>query len=225
MDFNVEEVRARLKKLDTPAVSDAMDSLGVNRALHGIECRTQGVKVAGPVFTVQYERFDKSPETFQNAGNYIDQVPAGAIVLINNYGDTSCTNWGDILTRKAMSSGIEGTVVNGSARDLAVVRELGYPLFSKGIYMVSGKNRVRVSATNVPVEINSVVVEPSDWLFADDNGVVVIAADNLLQVLERAENVEKTEERIVAAIESGASLDEARSQYGYSKPWEVVNGN
>lgn len=223
MNENEMEWKERLVQLDTAAVSDAMDSLGINRALFGIAPRVQGAKIAGPAYTVQYEAFSSEPSTFQNAGNYIDEVPPHAVIVVNNDGNTACTNWGDILTRKAMQQGIAGTIINGSARDIETIRKLGYPLYTKGIYMVSGKNRVRVKATNVPVEIAGIAVNPGDWIFADENGVVVIAPEHLQAVIERAENVNATEIDIVRAIESGESLVAARQNFGYSTPWKKNN--
>lgn len=214
------EWKERLLQLDTAAVSDAMDSLGINRALLGILPRVEGAKMAGPAHTVQYEPITDAPATFQNAGNYIDDVPAGCVVVIDNGGNTACTNWGDILTRKAVQQHIAGTVINGSARDIETIRTLEYPLFTRGIYMVSGKNRVRIKATNVPVEIGGVTVLPGDWIFADDNGVVVIGVDHLQDVIERAENVNATELGIIEAITRGQSLVSARESHGYSTPWE-----
>lgn len=212
--------KTRLLQLDTAAVSDAMDSLGINRALFGIAPRVDGARMAGPAFTVQYEALSDEPSTFQNAANYIDEVPAHAVVVVNNDGKTECTSWGDILTRKALRQEIAGTVINGSARDIETVRKLGYPLFTAGIFMVSGKNRVRLKATNVPVQIAGVTVNPGDWMFGDDNGVVVIGADHIEAVIARAENVNNTEIGIVQAIEAGESLVAARQNFGYSTPWE-----
>lgn len=220
MNSNQMAWKERLLQLDTAAVSDAMDSLGINRALFGIAPRVDGAKIAGPAFTVQYEALSNEPATFQNAANYIDEVPPHAVVVVNNDANTACTSWGDILTRKALRQDIAGTVINGSARDIETIRKLGYPLFTAGIFMVSGKNRVRLKATNVPVEIAGVTVQPGDWIFGDDNGVVVIGVEHLQAVIERAENVNNTEIGIVKAIESGESLVAARQNFGYSTPWE-----
>ena len=219
-----EQLKARLLELDTASLSDAMDSLGCNRALASIVPRVDGAKLAGPVYTVQYEPFKEQPLAFQGAGNYIDDVPSGSVLLINNHGNTLCTNWGDILTRKALLQKLAGTVINGSARDIALVRSLGYPLFTKGIFMVSGKNRVRVTAVNVPVQVGDVRVEPGDWLFGDDNGVLVLPIARMDEILTRAEQVLETEAGIVRAIEGGSKLDVARQNLGYATPWTASNG-
>lgn len=215
------DLRARLLDLDTAAVSDAMDSLGICRGLHGIQQRVPGTKIAGPAFTVQYQQLDADSAGFQNAGNYIDQVPEGHVIVVSNDSDITCTNWGDILTTMANLKGIAGTVINGHARDLEYVRKLDYPLFTRGVYMVSAKNRTGVRALNVPVDFDGVTVTPVDWIFGDENGVLVIAEGHLAEVIRRAENVNVTETLIIGAIQSGISLEQARRQFDYSKPWEA----
>ena len=62
---------------------------------------------------------------------------------------------------------------------------------------------------------------PGDWVFGDDNGVLVIPGEHLEEVIRRAENVENTERKIIGAINGGTSLDVARQQLGYHVPWEA----
>jgi regulator of RNase E activity RraA len=179
------------------------------------------VKIAGPAFTVKYEACTPEKNQFMNAGNYIDEVPAGAVIVVDNGGRTDCTSWGNILTTKALQKGIAGSVIYGSARDIADIRQMGYSLFSSNIYMVSGKNRARVSAVQCALDIGGVTVCPGDWVFGDDNGVLVIPGEHLEEVIRRAENVENTERKIIGAINGGTSLDVARQQLGYHVPWEA----
>lgn len=155
-----------------------------------------------------------------NAGNYIDQIPAGAIIVVDNGGRMDCTSWGNILTTKALKKQIAGSVIYGSARDIADIRQMDYPLFASNIYMVSGKNRARVKAVQCTLDIHGVTVCPGDWVFGDDNGVLVIPEEQLEEVIRRAENVEITERQIIRAINAGTSLDVARQQLGYDVPWE-----
>jgi regulator of RNase E activity RraA len=217
----IDSLRARFARLDTPAVSDALDSLGITGALAGIQARVPGVVTAGPAFTVQYRGFERAKGEFHNAGTYIDDVPAGSVILIDNEGNTSCTNWGGLLTTMAKLKGIAGTVIHGAARDLAEVRHLNYPLFSRAITMVSGKNRVKITGLQVPVEVEGVRVEPGDWIVADDNGALAIPAARVVEVLERAEATDLTESRIREAIREGTPLAEARERFGYREPWKA----
>lgn len=217
----LQKLRLRLLELDTAAVSDALDSLGISRALPGIKQRVSGHKIAGPAYTVQYGPISASRSGFQNAGNYIDDIPRGHVAVVSNNGNTDCTNWGDILTTMAVGKGLGGTLIDGSARDISYIRQIGYPLFSRDTFMVSAKNRAELKAKQCPVTIGGTLVENGDWIFGDENGVVVIADDQIEEVVRRAENVNKTEDRILSAISSGMDLSEARKKFGYATPWEA----
>lgn len=217
-----ETWKKRLLALNTSALSDAMDSLGICRALPGIVSRVRGAKIAGPAFTVQYGPVATARGEFRNAGNYIDHVEAHHVVVVDNEGRGDCTNWGGILTQMAVQKAIAGTVINGSARDIDDVRRLDYPLFSKNVFMVSGKNRVGVRAIGEPLDISGVTVAPGDWMVGDDNGVLVVAAGMLDEVISRAERVEAVEKRITQAIADGMRLKDAREEFGYARPWEGV---
>ncbi len=107
-------------------------------------------------------------------GDYIDDVPSGSVVVLDNSGRTDCTVWGDILTGVASRRGIAGTVINGVCRDVARARSIGYPVFSRGSYMRTGKDRVEVDRMDVPVSLGEVQVRPGDILVGDGDGVVVI---------------------------------------------------
>ncbi|MER6281359.1 isocitrate/isopropylmalate family dehydrogenase [Streptomyces sp900105245] len=216
----VDEVVDRLSRLDTASVSDALDSLGVGGVLAGIAPRVPGTRAAGRAFTVTYQPVDDSAQGFRNAANYLDDVPEGAFVVVDNAGSTTCTNWGSLLTRLALRRGVRGTALHGSARDIAEIRAAGYPLFSTGVTMVSGKNRVELAATGREVVIGDVTVRPGDILVADDNGALIVPADHAVEVADRAERVEHTEEAIAGAVGAGLRLDEARRRFGYAKPWD-----
>ncbi|WLW51516.1 isocitrate/isopropylmalate family dehydrogenase [Streptomyces sp. YU58] len=214
------EVVDRLAVLDTASVSDALDSLGITGVLPGITARVPGARTAGLAYTVAYRPLDTADGRFRNAANYLDEVPAGSFVVVDNGGSTSCTNWGSLLTSVARSRGVRGTALHGSARDIAEIRTAGYPLFSTGATMVSGKNRVELAATGGEITVGDVTVRPGDVVVADDNGVLVVPAERAAEVAERAERVERTESAIADAVGTGLRLDEARRRFGYAKPWE-----
>lgn len=214
------KLRDRLLALDTASLSDAMDSLYIAGGLQGIKPQVSNMKIAGPAFTVQYEAYEPEKNTFMNAGNYIDEVPEGAIVVVDNQGRTDCTIWGNILTTRALQQKISGTVIHGSVRDIADIRKMNYPLYACNVYMVSGKNRARVRAKQCELTIHGVKIAPDDWIVGDDNGVLAIPRERLMEVILRAENVEKTEQRILGTIKEGKKLEEARNTLGYAVPWE-----
>ncbi|AOR34682.1 dimethylmenaquinone methyltransferase [Streptomyces fodineus] len=213
-------LRARLARLDTAALSDAMDSLrAAPCVLPGIAARVPGTVAFGPAFTVRYRTLEEDG-AFHNAANYIDDVPPGAVVVVDNGGTGACTNWGSLLTSVALRRGVAGTVVHGAVRDVRETREAGYPLFSSAVTMVSGKNRVVLDRTGTALDIAGTVVDPGDLVFADDNGALRIPAGLVEEVVRRAEAVERTERRIREAALEGTRLDEARARFGYARPWE-----
>ncbi|MEV0113398.1 isocitrate/isopropylmalate family dehydrogenase [Streptomyces sp. NPDC050844] len=214
------DVVDRLAQLDTASVSDALDSMGIPGVLAGLAARVPGTRAAGRAYTVTYRPVDASVDRgFRNAANYLDDVPEGSFVVVDNAASTTCTNWGSLLTNLAQRRGVRGTALHGSARDIAEIRAAKYPLFSTGATMVSGKNRVELAATGRDVVIGDVTVRPGDIVVADDNGALVVPAEYAAEVADRAERVERTESAIAQAVNGGMRLDEARRQFGYANPW------
>ena len=202
----------QLTALSTAAVSDALDALGLVGALHGIGPLTDTARAVGPAFTVRYEPITDDPGT---VGDFLDGVPAGAVVVIDNAGRTDCTVWGGIMTAVATAKHVAGTVVHGVCRDVASAFALGYPVFSAGRFMRTGKDRVRCVAVQQPVLISGVRIAPGDLVTADCDGVAAVAAPHLDAVVELAEHIEHAERRIVEAVRAGSTLAQARADLGY----------
>ncbi|MCD6047101.1 MAG: proA [Gammaproteobacteria bacterium] len=211
--------REKLQNLDTAEISDALDACGIEGALLKIKPAASSVKLVGEAFTVQYAPYEAQPTEYKNAGDYIDEVPAGAVVVLDNQGREDCTTWGDILTQVSLAKGIAGTVIYGAIRDVALIRELRYPVFSKNIYMRSGKNRVHKIAQQCPLNIEGIVINPGDIIVGDDNGVLVIPRAHLDEVIQKAENIKRTEQAIINSVKNGEKLSIARKLFRYDQPW------
>ena len=203
---------ARAAQLDTATLSDALDKLGINGQCYRIKPRGTAFRMAGRAWTLLYGPAGNPAGT---VGDYIDDVPPGSVIVLDNGGRENATVWGDILTEIAHRRGIAGTVIDGICRDVALCLELGYPVFSRDHWMRTGKDRVQVEATGVPVNIGDVWVAPGDILRGDADGVVVIPTAFENQVLDAAEAVEAAESRIREAVRGGMRLDEARKQFKY----------
>ncbi|MGD9960796.1 RraA family protein [Nocardioides sp.] len=202
----------RASRLSTSGLSDALDKLGIPGQIAGLRPISPHHFFCGEAFTVRYRPVSSTGE---NVGDYIDDVPTGWVVAIDNQGSPECTVWGDILTETASARGIAGTVVDGTSRDSAASVDAGYPIFSRSTWMRTGKDRVTVEGINVPIVLGGVNVEPGDLLVGDLDGVVAIPRASLAQVVEVAEAIEGVEEQIRAAVRAGQRLDHARATYGY----------
>ena len=201
-----------LKKMDTASISDAMDKLGIPCGLLGIQAVVEGNKICGDAFTVHYIPcgMDKG-----NVGDFIDDVKPGQVVVIDNGGRTYCTVWGDIMTYTAKTKGIEGTLIDGVCRDVNGIKELNYGIYTKGKYMVTGKERVTVDAVNIPVAISGVQVRPGDIILGDDSGALVIPQEKAEEVLAVAQHIEEVEQKIISEVKAGSTLKAAREKLGY----------
>jgi len=208
MDQNVQ----RASKLDTTALSDALDRLGIPGQCLGIKPLDSRFRLAGRAFTLLYGPAGVPPGT---VGDFIDDVPEGNVIVIDNGGCENATVWGDILTMVAHRRNIPGTVIDGACRDTNLSREIGYPIFSRSYSMRTGKDRVQLEATNGPVNIGDARVLPGDILRGDGDGVVVIPQAHEDKLLSIAEEIDAIEEKIRQAVLEGMRLTDARKQYGY----------
>ena len=207
-DLNV----ARAARLDTPTLSDALDKLGIVGQCYKIKPRDHSFRMAGRAWTLKYGPADKPCGT---VGDYIDDVAPGSVIVLDNNGCENATVWGDILTEIAHRRGIAGTVINGINRDTHLCLSLGYPVFSIDHWMRTGKDRVQVEATGIPVNIGGARVAPGDIMKGDTDGVVVIPKEHEDRVLEVAEEIEAAEKKIRETARTGVRLDEARKQFKY----------
>lgn len=207
-------VGKRLSRLDTPALSDAMDRLGIDGQIIGVQPLDRSFHLVGKAFTVRMLPVGTSGK---NVGDYIDDVEPGHVVVIDNGGRLDATVWGDILTTVAHRDGVAGTVIDGVCRDVGRSLELGFPIYARSNTMRTGKDRVSAEAYNEPVQVAGVRVDPGDWLCGDADGVVVVPASHVNEVLDIAEEIESTEDRIRAAVREGGSLLDARSRVGYHR--------
>ncbi len=213
------ELMARLpagvSQLSTAEVSDALDAMRLPGSVLGVGHVAGRKRLFGPAYTVRYAPVDTTnPGT---VGDYLDETPEGAVVVLDNAGRVDCTVWGGILSQLAAHRGIGGTVVHGVCRDTAEAEQVGYPLYACGRFMRTGKDRVQVESVGGVVSLGDVRVAAGDWIVADDDGVVVVPQACAAEVFERALALRHAEERIVAATLAGAPLGEARRQTAYHR--------
>ncbi|EJM94463.1 Demethylmenaquinone methyltransferase [Pseudomonas sp. GM74] len=213
MNLEDQALVALFEGLDTPGVSDALDKLGLPGQCLGVAPLDNYSKViVGPAFTVQYVSACVPPGT---VGDFIEDVLPGDVVVIDNGGRTDCTVWGDIMTQYAGSRQIAATVIDGVCRDVNKALGDGYPIFSKGRFMRTGKDRVQVQSVNQPVSVGTARVCARDIVVADANGVVIVPRARAAEVAACARQIESVEAEIRALIAQGKTLKEARAVLGY----------
>ncbi|WP_144160523.1 RraA family protein [Paraburkholderia sp. BCC1885] len=207
-DTNLE----RAARLDTATISDAVDRHGIVGQCYGIKPCADEFKMCGRAWTLMYGPAASPPGT---VGDYIDDIPVDCVIVLANGGRDDVTVWGDILTEVAHLRGVQGTLIDGVNRDVALCRSLGYPIYSRSSWMRTGKDRVQVVNTQTPVSIGNVRVCPGDIVRGDSDGVVVVPREHEEAILNAAESIQEAEDAIRTAVRTGLTLREAREKHRY----------
>lgn len=212
MTTPIDAAVERASKIDCAALSDALDRMGIAGQCQKVLPCAPNFRMAGRAWTVLYEPATTSSG---NVGDYIDDVPAGAIVAIDNRGREDVSTWGNILTEVARQMRIAGTVIDGNARDVALCREINYPIYARGAWMRTGKGRIQIKGTQVPIVIGNVVVNPGDIMRGDADGVLVLPRQHEAELLDIAEGIVANENAIRDCVRKGEKLVDAREKYRY----------
>lgn len=216
-NFDAER-RRRFEALSTTNVSDAMDALGIRGATYGIRPMWYTMdRVLGPAVTLKMTAAGETKGKYHLGVKAIDAARSGDVIVVDNGGriDTSC--WGGVLATGAKLKGISGVVIDGACRDLDECVEVGFSVYARGTVVATARGRVQEEATNVMVQFGGVQVRPGDIIMGDKSGVVVVPAERVDEVLEKAESLFQKEEAMVAMIREGKTMTEMDDAFQYEK--------
>jgi len=203
----VDNLVERLLKLDTCAVSDACDRLGLPGSVLGIAPLSPPAKVGGRAVTVKLVNADGRTASRHLCTGAVEAANPGDVIVIENP-RLDAAGWGGILSAAAKVKGIAGVVCGGAARDIDESRELGMPVFAKAAVPRTARGRIIEENFNEPIEIQGVTVSPNDLVLADGSGVVFLAADRAEEILQSAEMIAGREAKMRAAVEAGDPVSE-----------------
>lgn len=193
----------RLKRLDTCAVSDALDRLGLEGALTGFQRWGPPRRMAGRVVTVRLEPGPASPGMSHLGTRAVSAAGPGDVIVVANAGRTAGGSWGGLLTLQAHLRRVSGVVVDGALRDADEVAELNVPVLARGTTPRTARGRFHEAETGGPVVVCGVRVDPGALLLADGSGVVVVAARDANRVLALAGEVMDREARMAQRLKDG----------------------
>lgn len=194
----------RLRKLDTSAVSDAIDRLGLPGRVTDLPRVATEKRIAGRVLTVKLGPGPRAPgPTRHLCTGAVEAAGPGDVIVIENMSGTGAAGWGGILANAATVKGIGGAIVDGPARDIDECRGLGFPVFARSCVPTTARNRIVEEAFNEPVTISGVTVSPSDLVIADGSGMVFVRAADEERVLEAAEAIAAREAMMTKAVLAG----------------------
>ena len=200
---------SRLSQMDTCAVSDALDKLGLPPAVTGIVRLSTDRRIAGRVLTVKLDKAEGRPPSKRHLCTAaIEAASEGDVIVVEQRTGLDAASWGGTLSLGAQLNGVAGVIVEGPARDIDESRELGFPVFARSHTAHTARGRVVEVASGEPIQVGDVTVTPGDYVLADGTAVVFVPAGEIETVLEAAEFIVRKEKAMAEALRAGKPMSE-----------------
>ena len=196
----------RLAELDTNTVSNALDVLQLPGAVVGIRPLWDCPTVVGRASTVKLAPKTDAAPGVHLISPVIDAITGDDRVLVIAGGIDGVSCWGDIIANAAVAKSIRGAVIDGFSRDIDGSASIGFPVYGRGVTMVSARNRVVQVGAGVTISVGGVDVSENDFVIADRCGSVFIPVAVIEQVLDLGERIAARESGMVEAVRSGRSV-------------------
>jgi len=203
----VADVLARLGRLDSCAVSDALDKLGLTGAVRGIHRLSTDRRISGRVVTVKLEKDDGRPVGSRHLGTAaIDAAERGDVIVVEQRTGIDAAGWGGTLSLGASLRGVAGVIIEGPARDVDESRSHDFPVFARDHTARTARGRLVEAGTNVPIVVGDIAVSPGDYVVADGSAVVLVAQSEIERVLDAAEAIAAREKAMADSLRAGAPI-------------------
>lgn len=209
----------RLASLDTNTVSDALDFLNLPGATYGIRPLWDCPKIVGLASTIQLGPKTDAKPTVHLISPVIARIQTDDRILVIAGGLEGVSCWGDILANASLAKNVRGSVIDGVSRDIEGSESIGYPVFGRGVTMISARNRVIQVDSGKAVTFAGVVVNEDDYVIADRCGTVFVPADRIEAVLDLGERIARRQDGMVQAVRTGRSVEDVM----HDKEFEAIN--
>jgi 4-hydroxy-4-methyl-2-oxoglutarate aldolase len=204
----VNDFIRRLGRLDSCAVSDALDKLGLKGSVTGLHRYSSERRIAGRVLTVRLDRAEGRASSRHLCTAAIEAASPGDIIVVEQRTGIDAACWGGNLTIGAQVRGVAGVIVEGPVRDVDDSRRLDFPVFARSHTARTARGRVIEVETGGPVGVGDVVVEAGDYAIADGSAAVFVGAAEIERVLETAEAIAAREELMAQALREGKPISQ-----------------
>jgi 4-hydroxy-4-methyl-2-oxoglutarate aldolase len=172
---NIERPEKRmideLAKFDVSTVYEAQGKIGL--LSDNFITISQGDFIVGPAVTAVCPAGDN---LMIHAA--IEVCKPGDILVVTTIGESNAGMIGELIVSALIKRGVKGLIIDAGIRDVAQIRELGFPVWSKAIHSC-GTTKNRGGWVNSEANCGGVIIRPGDVIMADDDGVVVIAKSNI----------------------------------------------
>jgi 4-hydroxy-4-methyl-2-oxoglutarate aldolase len=223
----VAQTAKRFKALYTAVVYDIMDEMALphqclDLAISPLE---RSMQVAGPAYTVMAspdmrERREMPPNSKLADFGVFTQMYEGCVVVVGAAGERQSGIWGELMSNASRARGATGVVIDGGIRDGRLVREIdGLSVFARYTSPIESLRRSRIHDIEVPISVtgtltSQVRVDPGDWIFGDEDGVLVVPTDALEEVLAKSEEAKDIEDKVREEVQAGVPVSDVYNKYG-----------
>jgi regulator of RNase E activity RraA len=145
----------------------------------------------------------------QHSVEMIDSANPGDVGVIVMEGSLDVAAIGGLMGTAAKARGMAGMVLDGAVRDIAELRALNLPTYARSASPATAVSRYASVAKQVPVECAGVTIHPGDIIVAGEDGVVVVPKDRAKEVLQRSQEIDQREIKMVPFIKQERSLTKA----------------
>nr|WP_314435278.1 4-carboxy-4-hydroxy-2-oxoadipate aldolase/oxaloacetate decarboxylase [uncultured Brevundimonas sp.] len=213
----ISDLLSRARRLGAATLHEAAGRIGALPS--GIKPVTPEMTLCGPAFTVHCP-----PLSNLQIHHALYQAQPGDVLVVHVGGGTEAGYWGDILNEAAIARGLGGLIIDGGVRDTAGLAKMDFPVFSNGVCIRgTGKDYEAVAWLQEAVRMGEVMIRPGDLVMGDRDGVVVIPADRVEEVVVKGEAREADEAAKIEKIRQGARTVDL---YGFAPgaPTEIRSG-
>ncbi|MEP2706546.1 MAG: RraA family protein [Roseibium sp.] len=215
----IEKIRT---ELFTAVIGDALDAMGYRHQFlpAGVAPLQQGTRIVGRAMTVleaDYPEGDGhgplADKPFGLMFEALDDLKPGEIYITSG-ASLNFALWGGLMSTRAQHLSAAGAILDGYVRDTDEIRNLNFPVFSRGAYAQDQGVRGKVIDYRVPLTIGKVSINDGDLIVADDEGVLVVPKAAEAKAIEDAFEKVATENLVAKAIRDGMSSQEAFERFG-----------
>jgi 4-hydroxy-4-methyl-2-oxoglutarate aldolase len=203
------ELVARFKGLAAPNLADAMGRF--NFMDPAIKSRSR-LPLCGLAVTVVCRPGDNLM-----VHKALQVAEPGDIVVVNTCGGNTTAVFGELMCHTAAAKKLGGIIVDGAIRDVAGIKALRFPAFSRAV-SPGACDKDGPGEINVPIACGNAVVMPGDIVVGDDDGIAVVPRDAAHEVLHLVDELIVREAARVAEIQAGglykAEIDDALRKKG-----------
>jgi 4-hydroxy-4-methyl-2-oxoglutarate aldolase len=216
-DLKMKEIIKKLYAFSTTNISDALDKLNLTSGIVGILPAFDCPKIVGEAVTIKITAFGLVKSKSHLGVEAIAVAKEGNVIVIDNGGRKDVSCWGELLSYAAQMKGIKGVIIDGAFRDLDDIKDMGFPVYARGVVPVTARGRITQESFNTLIRCGNAQVRPGDIVMADGSGVAIIPQEKAEEVLEVATNIYQKEHEMVKEIKKGVSIVEVDKKFAYEK--------